>query len=183
MRTLAAISTVAFLCVTAAQARAQSYSDVLLSRMTNKYSTSMYTSSYMKSNTMNRSVPTYAYSNVNRGLFSAATGSGAPTKPFSSYQRSSGMSPYMGLLGANPYQSTVDNYQKLVKPQLEAQRQQDMQTRAQAASSQKLGSIASQAPYSLQGASDRAPTGHASVYFNYGGYYTPVQPHGVRGRR
>jgi hypothetical protein len=93
------------------------------------------------------------------------------------------MSPYMGLVGANPYQSTVDNYQKIVKPQLEAQRQQEQQTRAQIASDQKLGSVASQAPYSLQGAADRAPTGHASVYFNYGGYYTPVQPHGVRGRR
>lgn len=183
MKILATLSIAACLFLAEAPVNAQSYSDVMLNRMTSRYTGAGYTSAAIARSTINRSVPQYAFSNVNRGLFSAAGSSGGPTKPFSSYQRSSGMSPYMGLLGANPYQSSVDNYQRLVKPQLEAQRQQEQQTRMQAAASQKLGSIASQAPYSLQGATDRAPTGHASVYFNYGGYYTPVQPHGVRGRR
>jgi len=183
MKTLATLSIAACLCLPAATARAQSYSDVLLGRMKGRSSASAFTSSSMQRSTINRSVPTYNFSGVNKGLFSAATGASAPSKPFTSYQRSSGMSPYMGLLGANPYQSTTDNYFKLVKPQLDAQKQTDRQTQAQVAASQKLGSVASQAPYGLQGATDRAPTGHASVYFNYGGYYTPVQPHGVRGRR
>jgi len=183
MKTLAMLSIASCLFLAAAPAPAESYSDVLLGRMKGRYSGSSYTSSYMQKNSVNRSVPTYAFSGVNRGMFNAATSASAPTKPFSSYQRSSGMSPYMGLLGANPYQSTTDNYFKLVKPQLDAQRQSDRQAQAVVAASQKLGSVASQAPYGLQGATDRAPTGHASVYFNYGGYYTPVQPHGVRGRR
>jgi hypothetical protein len=170
MKIFAKLSIVSCLLLAAAPASAQSYSDVLLNQMKNRFSASNYTSFYMQNSATRRASPSYS-------------GFSSPTKPFSSYQRSSGMSPYMGLLGANPYQSSVDNYQKIVKPQLDAQHQQERQTQAQAAANQKLGSVASQAPYGLQGATDRAPTGHASVYFNYGGYYTPVQPHGVRGRR
>lgn len=169
--------------LSAAGASAQSYSDQLLSQLNLRNSASRFTSNYVRNSTLNQSIPTYAFSNVNRGILSAVQGSSGPQKPFSSFQRSSGVSPYLGLIGSNPFTSTTDNYFKVVKPQIEAQRQNDQLTAQNIALQKQLGSVASQAPYSPQGATDRAPTGHAAVYFNYGGYYTPVQPHGVRGRR
>jgi hypothetical protein len=56
--------------------------------------------------------------------------------------------------------------QQKVNQQMQAQNQR-MQ--------RQLSSIFAQAPYDPQGSEMRAPTGHAAVFMNYGGYY-PVSP-------
>jgi hypothetical protein len=40
----------------------------------------------------------------------------------------------------------------------------------------QLGQIGAQPPYDPTGSEMRAPTGHGSVYMNYGGYYTMPAP-------
>ncbi len=183
MKNILLIASMAGVSLGAGPALAQSsYSDVMLNQVKSRNSASRYTSESYKNAATSRVIPRYDFSTVNRNVLTGATGGGGQ-KPFSSYQRSSGISPYLGLVGNNPYTSTTDNYFKLVKPQLDAQRQNDQLTAQNIALQKQLGSVASQAPYSLQGATDRAPTGHASVYFNYGGYYTPVAPRSIRGRR
>jgi hypothetical protein len=170
----------------ASESAAQSggYAQAQLNRLNSGSKSSNFTSAAINRSVISRAIPTYAYSTANRGLLNAATGSGSgPTKPFTSYQRSSGVSPYLGLVGSNPYVSTTDNYFKIVRPQMEQQKQNERLMQQNIAMQKQLGSIASQAPYNPQGAADRAPTGHTSVYFNYGGYYNPVKPQSIRGRR
>jgi hypothetical protein len=178
---LAVAATLAILGAVDRAAAQTGYGQSQINQMMYKNTAAGFTSNYMRNATINRAVPTYAYSNVNRGILTGASGSG-PQKPFTSYQRSSGVSPYLGLVGSNPYTSTTDNYFKIVRPQLEQQKQNERLTQQNIAMQKQLGGVASQAPYGLQGATDRAPTGHASVYFNYGGYYNPVRPTSVRGR-
>jgi hypothetical protein len=169
----------------ASQASAQqSYLQNLTSTWKTRNTASGFTSGYIKNQTVNRAVPQYSFSNVNRGLLSNVTGARPmQQKPFSSYNRTSGVTPYMGLLASNPFTSTTDNYFSIVRPQLEQQKINEQMERRNMMLQKQLNDIASQGPYNPEGAENRAPTGHVAVYMNYGGYYTPVQPKSVRPQR
>jgi hypothetical protein len=182
MKSLFAASMIAAFVLGESHASAQQYTQNLLNAWTNRNTS--YTSDRMRNNVLSRTVPQYNFSNVNRGVLSGAYGSSSarPQKPFSNVSRGPTVTPYLGLLSSNPYTSTTDNYFNLVRPQMEQQKVNDRLTQQNIAMQKQLNDVASQAPYSPTGSADRAPTGHAAVYFNYGGYYTPVKPVSVRGR-
>jgi hypothetical protein len=167
--------------VLASPASAQnSYVQNLNNQLKARNSASGFTSTYLTNQTINRTVPQYSFSNVNRGLLSNATASRSQAKPFSSYNRASGITPYMGLLASNPFTSTTDNYFSIVRPQLEQQKINEKLEQRNIMLQRQLNDIAVQGASNPQGAVDKAPTGHVAVYMNYGGYYTPVQPKSVR---
>jgi hypothetical protein len=181
MKTFIVVSTLFALVASASGAAAQnSYVQNITNSWRNRNTATGFTSDMMAYRTINRSVPQYAYSNVNRGLLSVAQSSRPTQKPFSSFNRSSGLTPYMGLLASNPFTSTTDNYFSVVRPQIEQQKINEQLQQRNLQLQRQLNDIALQASASPTGDKDRAPTGHVSVYMNYGGYYTPVQPRSVR---
>lgn len=139
---------------------------------------------------INRSVPRYSFSNVNRDVFKGATASPTRQKPFSQIQRGPSVTPYLGLVSDNPFTSSTTNYFSNVRPQLEQQRTNEKLQMQNIKMQQQLQEIAAQPPYDPTGAENRAPTGHAAtfqnhggVYGNPGGYYPQTPIRSVRGRR
>jgi hypothetical protein len=181
MKRLTLLSALLAVAVSASEAAAQ---NPYLQNITNSWRTrntaSGFTSDTMRSRTINRSVPQYSYSTVNRGLLSGAATSRPQQKPFSSFNRSSGLTPYMGLLASNPFTSTTDNYFSVVRPQIEQQKINEQLQQRNLQLQHQLNDIALKGAANPQGDPEHAPTGHVSVYMNYGGYYTPVQPRSVR---
>jgi len=157
------------------------YTQNVIRNWTNNNTAAGFTSDRLRGQVFNRSVPQYNFSNVNRGLFSGSAARGPQQKPFSGLIRPPTVSPYLGLLGNNPFTSTTDNYFNIVRPQLEQQRINQQLAQRNIQLQRQLNDVAAQGPYSPTGAVDRQPTGHGAVYMNYGGYYTPVKPVGVRG--
>jgi hypothetical protein len=141
----------------------------------NRYTAAGFTGDKFRNSIMNRAVPRYS----NPGSTSSAQT--RRDKPFSSIVRKPTVSPYLGLLSNNPFTSTTDNYFNIVRPQIEQQKVNQQLAARNAALQRQLNDVAAQGPYSPTGAQDRAPTGHTAVYMNYGGYYTPSRPNGVRG--
>jgi hypothetical protein len=181
MKRLTMLSALLALCVTASDAAAQnSYLQNITNVWRNRNTAAGFTSDMMRYRTINRAVPQYTYSNVNRGVLSVAQSPRPTQKPFSSYNRSSGLSPYMGMLASNPFTSTTDNYFSVVRPQIEQQKINEQLQQRNLMLQRQLNDIALKGAASPTGDAERAPTGHVSVYMNYGGYYTPVQPRSVR---
>jgi hypothetical protein len=156
------------------QARAQtgsSYTNRQLKSIQNRNSAAAFTSQRLNNRVFSRTAPTFAYSNVNRNLFDSARGR---QKPFSSYTPGPSVSPYLAL--SAPFTSTATNYYTQVRPQIEQQRINEQMAQRNAALQRQLNAIAAQGPYDPQGSDVRAPTGHAAVFMNYGGYYTMPPP-------
>lgn len=157
------------------QARAQidsMYTNRLLNSYQRGNSAQAFTSQRFQNSVINRVVPTYQFSNVNRNLLSSAVP--ARQKPFTSYRPSSPVSPYLAL--DQPFQNTATTYYTQIRPMQEQERvNQQMAARSQQFQRQ-LNAIAAQGPYSPVGDAERAPTGHASTFMNYGGYYTMPGP-------
>jgi hypothetical protein len=163
--------------LTASQAHGQNYGRNLIGTLHDQTNSSGFTAQRLRSDIYNRSVPRYQFSQVNRGLFNSAL-TGRPlqksAKPFSNAGGGGSVSPWLAL--SEPFTSTASNYYTHVRPQLEQQRinqqiaQRNMQLQRQ------LQSLNTVPPYSPTGDASKAPTGHAAAFFNYGGYYQPVQP-------
>lgn len=165
---------VAFTAISISVASAQTgstYTNRQLSALQTQNSASLYTTKQVQNQIYNRTVPTFAYSNVNRGLFDSALGR---AKPFSGLAPRPSVSPYLAL--SSPFSSTASNYYTQVRPALEQQRVNQQLEQRNAAMQRQLSAIAAQGPYSTQGNEDQAPTGHAAVYMNYGGYYQMPAP-------
>jgi hypothetical protein len=164
----------------AANARAQQQQQSVYTRNTlnNIYqnnSVRNYSSRQIFNSVLNRSVPQYSFSNVNRGLFSQTlNNSPLGGKPFKNAGDNSSVSPWLAL--SSPFSSTANNYYTQVRPQLDQQRINQQQAARNEQLRRQLTSMAAQGPYNVTGNENMAPTGHAAAYMNYGGYYTPVQP-------
>ena len=157
-----------------ASGQGTSYGQSQLNGIYARNSTKVFTSDRVRANLYNRTVPQYGYSQVNRGLFSQSLTSRTAQKPFTGATSGGSVSPWLAL--SDPFTSTAHNYYTQVRPQLEQQRlNQQMAARNQQMQRQ-LNSLAAQPPYDPTGSENMAPTGHAAAFFNYGGYYQPVQP-------
>jgi hypothetical protein len=122
---------------------------------------------------VNRTVPQYSFSNVNRGIFNQVLNSGPLGKPFRNSGGGGSVSPWLAL--SEPFSSSAHNYYTQVRPQLDQQRINQQQAARNEQMRRQLTSMAARGPYQATGNENMAPTGHAAVYMNYGGYYTPVQ--------
>jgi hypothetical protein len=148
------------------------YTNRLLNSYQRGNSVEAYTSQRFQNSVVNRVVPTYQFSNVNRNVLSSALP--ARQKPFSSVRPSNPVSPYLAL--DQPFQNTATTYYTQIRPMQEQERlNQQMAARSQQIQ-QQLNAIAAQGPYSPVGDAERAPTGHVSTFMNYGGYYTMPAP-------
>ena len=157
-----------------AEAAAQfdsTYTNRVLKGFQNSNSASAYTSQRMQNSVLSRVVPTYNFSNVNRNVLNAARGR---QKPFSSYSSPPAVSPYLAL--DQPFQNTATTYYTQIRPMQEQQRLNQQMAQRSAQVQQQLNAIAAQGPYSPVGDAERAPTGHAATFMNYGGYYTMPAP-------
>jgi hypothetical protein len=154
------------------------YAKNLLTGLYTRNSSSNFTSDRLRSNLINRTVPQYNFSQANRGLFSGVLNSRVG-KPFAGASGGSSVSPWLAL--SEPFSSSAHNYYTQVRPQLEQQRLNQMMAARNQQMQRQLNSLAAQGPYSTTGDPSRAPTGHAAAFFNYGGYYQPVQP--TKGQR
>ena len=170
----------------------QNFSQTQLKQLNNRNSASAFTSQRVMSGVLNRSIPQYNFSTVNRGLLKGAMGSPTTTrqKPFSQVQRGPSTSPYLGLVSDNPFTSTTTNYFNNVRPQLEQQKMNEKLQMQNIKMQRKLEEIAARPPYDVTGSDERAPTGHAAVYQNNGGvygnpggYYPQVPIKSVRGQK
>lgn len=103
---------------------------------------------------------------------------GRANKPFSSISRGPSVTPYLAL--DNPFTSPATSYYTQIRPQLEQQRVNQQQERQNQLMQRQISQYTAIRPFDPTGSETRAPTGHASVYLNYGGYYTAPQ---ARGRR
>ena len=193
MRRLIAAGALLGMVVAGSVANAQTqYTANQLSAITAQNSASRFTTNRLRNEVINRTVPQYAFSNVNRGVLKGATGAQAPqrSKPFASANKGPNTSPYLGMIPNAPVTSSTSNYFNIVKPQLEAQRANEKLQAQNIRLQQQLTEVASKGPYSTSGSEQRAPTGHTAVYMNNGGVfgnpggYYPVTPiRSVRGKR
>lgn len=168
------------------------FSQTQLNQLNNRNSASAFTGQRVMSGVINRSVPQYNFSTVNRGILKGAMGSSMASrqKPFSQVQRGPSTSPYLGLLSDNPFTSTTTNYFSNVRPQLEQQKMNEKLQMQNIRMQKQLEEVAAKPPYDITGSEQRAPTGHAAVYQNNGGvygnpggYYPQVPIRSVRGQR
>jgi hypothetical protein len=141
-------------------------------------STAGFSSERIRQTLYNRTVPQYGFSSMNRSQFSNLVNWGnqptsARKKPFSTAPGAGSVSPWLAL--SEPFSSSAHNYYTQVRPQLDQQRAQQQAARQNAMMQQQLNQLAAKPPYDPSGNDRLAPTGHAAVYMNYGGFYTPMQ--------
>lgn len=107
-------------------------------------------------------------------------GGGPAAKPFQDANLGPTVSPYLQLFnsdGTNP-NAAIDNYQTLVRPQLQQQRfNRQVQQQAQALNA-RVQQISAQSAYQPQGSEQIMGTGHTTFFGYYGRYYPSL-----RGRR
>lgn len=108
---------------------------------------------------------------INFGASTASRGS----KPFSSYQTSPTVSPYLNLFRTDLQGGGNFNYSTLVQPQLQQQQLNQQLERQNGQTNRRLQSIAAQADFNPQGSKDEYPTGHQTVFNYMGHYYQPAQ--------
>lgn len=109
-------------------------------------------------------------SRINFGVNTASRGS----KPFSSYQSSPTVSPYLNLFRTDLQGGGNFNYSTLVQPQLQQQQLNQQLERQNSQTNRRLQSIAAQADFNPQGSKDEYPTGHQTVFNYMGHYYQPA---------
>lgn len=155
------------------QTKQPNYASNQLSNFAQRSQASFYSARQESSRIYNGSVPQYGFSQVNRGLFGAPQAGAAKSKPFSNFVGQSA-NPWLAL--SQPFSSPSTNYFSTVRPQLDQQRANQQMAARNAQLQRQLNTLAAQPPYDPTGSENMAPTGHVAAYFNYGGYYTPVQP-------
>ncbi|MEN0111873.1 MAG: hypothetical protein AAF805_14230 [Planctomycetota bacterium] len=118
-------------------------------------------------------------SNVFGGLTSAPAGFGPPvggtvTRPFENARLGPTVSPYLQLFNSNlsTPNAAVENYQTLVRPQLQQQRVNQQLQRQQQALNARVQQISAQSAYQPQGSEQMMATGHRTFV----GYYSRFYP-------
>ncbi|MEO2048780.1 MAG: hypothetical protein ABGX16_19665 [Pirellulales bacterium] len=148
------------------------YTTNKLNGISNQNSAKRFSSNRFMNQATRRSIPRYSqYSNqdIKQQIFGSTATSRPKNKPFSSVSRGPAVTPYLGLSGLPT--GGAPNYYSNVKPQLEQQRVNQRNQRQARAMQHQLNQVAAQGPYSIKGSENIAPTGHAAVYLNLGGYY------------
>jgi hypothetical protein len=150
------------------------YTQSALNSIVNRNSVSNFSAGRARGQVLSRAVPNFSYSSRNyRSMFNSSLSSARGGKPFANRAQGSSVTPWLSM--SDPFSNSGHNYYTQVRPQLDQQRA-NQQAAAQAArAQQQLGSITSHAPYDPQGSEAMTPTGHSSVYMNFGGYYPPAQ--------
>lgn len=164
--------------LTAADLRAQGFAANEISRLQNASTPANFSVEGMRSRVMNNAVPRFGNANLNVGAVSNALG--RANKPFSSIAKGPSVTPYLAL--DNPFTSPATSYYTQIRPQMEQQRINQQQERQNQLMQRQISQYSALQPYDPTGSDARAPTGHASVYMNYGGYYTSPAPAGARRR-
>jgi hypothetical protein len=175
MRSLIVLATVCGALITTGSAFGQAiggYATSEVNRLQGSSNPAAYSASRLRANVVNSSVPRYSFAGVTAGLNQNVLGT--TSKPFSSIQRGPSVTPYLAF--DQPFSNTATSYYTQIRPQLEQQRINQQMQRQQQQMQRQMGEITSRPPYDPQGSENMAPTGHASVYMNYGGYYTPPAP-------
>lgn len=103
------------------------------------------------------------------------------SKPFSSLRRDSTVSPYLNLFntGIGGGQASIDNYNTIVRPQLQQQALNRQLQRQTQQLNTRVQQIAAQPAFQAQGSEQMMATGHATVF----GYYSRFYPTAGRRRR
>ncbi len=157
------------------------YGSALVNTVQNRNSTSYFSSSQNQNRLMSRSVVRPGVSGINRKNFLSTSSSSLSqrSKPFSSVTRGPTVSPYLALSSLN---STGSDYQSIIRPQQQKQRENQRQQAYAIQRQKQLNQTAARAPYSRTGDENRAPTGHAAVFQslgsfqNTGNYFQPPSP-------
>jgi len=168
----------AFLALMASDALAQSdYTKSTLRNIQARTSASAYSINSYKQQSRNLARPRVSVPGLNYGF---SQGSSAPrpiSKPFSSVNRRSPVTPYLAYSGTL---NTVSDYYNIIRPRQQQRQVNQQQQRQNFATQRRLSQLSAQAPYNPKGSDELAPTGHAAVfqnlgtYLNYGGYYPPA---------
>jgi hypothetical protein len=169
---LAAVATSVLL---AGEMRAQSgFAAAETKRLQATTTAAAYSSDRVRNSVYAAAAPRFNFGGVNPGA-SLNTFS-RPNKPFSSISRGPTVTPYLAL--DQPFANTATNYYTLIRPQLEQQRINDQVQRQAQLMQRQMSQFTSRPPYDPTGSETMAPTGHASVYMNHGGYYQMPAPAG-----
>lgn len=107
------------------------------------------------------------------GLPLVGSGVGGSGKPFQSLNRSPTVSPYLNLFntGVGGAGSSFDNYNTLVRPQLNQQRTNRQLQMQNQRLNQRVQSISAQAAFNPEGSERMMATGHSTVFGYYGRFY------------
>ncbi len=140
----------------------------------NRNSTKHFSANRFQERAYRESVPQYSqFKGVNKQIFSTFNSSRnstrTKTKPFSSATRSPTVTPYLGLTGLPT--GGAPNYYTNVKPRLDQQRVNQRAQQQNMKMQRDLNQMAARAPFNPKGSEQMAPTGHAAVYLDLGGYY------------
>lgn len=163
-----AILSLTVVLLVADTSRAQSsFGAAELNRLKSTTSTAQFSTDRIRSNALNSALPRSGLGQFNTGVASNAFG--RANKPFASISKGPSVTPYLAL--DNPFTSPATSYYTQIRPQLEQQRINQQQQKQNQYLQKQLAQFSSQRPYDPTGSENRAPTGHASVYMNYGGYY------------
>lgn len=158
--------------VTAQTSGQKNYVKDLLYRQNRGTSSSFFSVDRIKQRNQFNLVPTAGVSGLNRKTFSSSLASSSSStsqrkKPFRGVTRGPAVSPYLSL--SRPFGSATD-YQTLVRPMREQQRQQEQMQRYTIQNQRRLNQMAARAPYNTRGDENAAPTGHAAVFQSLGSY-------------
>jgi hypothetical protein len=150
------------------------YTKNRLNAAPNRNSMKHFSANRFEQRAYQRAVPQYSqYKGVNKQIFSTFNSSKNQTrkknKPFSSSTRGPAVTPYLGLTGLPS--GGAPNYYSNVKPQLDQQRLNQRAQRENMKMQHQLNQMSAQAPFNPKGSEQMAPTGHAAVYLDLGGYY------------
>ncbi|QDT67431.1 hypothetical protein MalM25_03290 [Planctomycetes bacterium MalM25] len=108
-------------------------------------------------------------------------GGAGGSKPFTSLRRDPTVSPYLNLFntGIGGGQASIDNYNTIVRPQLQQQSLNRQLQRQTQQLNTRVQQIAAQPAFQAQGSDRMMATGHATVF----GYYSRFYPTAGRRRR
>ena len=146
-----------------------SYTQSLLRRQNRGTTSSFFGTDRIKARNSRSLVPRVGVPGLNQRSFSNSLSSGPiqRTKPFTGVTHGPTVSPYLAL--SRPFGSATD-YQAIVRPLREQQRQQQRQQVANIQNQRRLNQMAVQAPFNIQGDENAAPTGHSAVFMKFGNY-------------
>jgi hypothetical protein len=155
------------------EARAQSgFAATEINRLANSSNPSSYSAGRIVSTAVTPPRPSSGLGHFRPSSVSTAT-MGRANKPFSSISKGPSVTPYLAL--DNPFTSPATSYYTQIRPQLEQQRVNQQQERQNQLMQRQISQYTAVRPFDPTGSQMQAPTGHASVYMNMGGYYSIPQ--------
>lgn len=101
----------------------------------------------------------------------APSGPARSSKPFANATRGSTISPYLNLFRDDAGFGGVDNYNTLVRPQLEQQRVNQQLQRQTQALNRRVQQISAQGAFQTRGSEQIMATGHTTGFRYYSHYY------------